>query len=63
MSQPGPTALPCKTDADCLTHRCNTQYGKCAYPCQSAADCQPNNQCIATACIPIVQGAQAPATQ
>ena len=39
MSQPSPMALACSNDAACLTHRCNTQFGKCAWPCQSDNDC------------------------
>lgn len=58
MSQPGPAALPCSTDAQCLLHRCNTQYGKCAFPCATDADCNPGNRCQAPLCIP---GAPAPA--
>src|SRR5262245_7513591 len=26
MSTPAPMAFPCQSDAQCLTHRCNTQY-------------------------------------
>ena len=52
MATPGPTALACQNDSQCMTHRCNTQYGKCAFPCQSAADCIPPNQCLAGLCVP-----------
>ncbi|MFZ5897305.1 MAG: hypothetical protein ACOY0T_39995 [Myxococcota bacterium] len=52
MSQPGPAALPCSTDAQCLLHRCNTQFGKCAFPCATDADCNPGNRCQAPLCIP-----------
>lgn len=52
MSQPSPMAFPCTTDAQCITHRCNTPFGKCAWPCQSDADCTPGNRCQAPACIP-----------
>jgi len=55
MSQPSPMALACQSDAQCLTHRCNTQFGKCAWPCQSANDCVTGNQCMAGACVPKVQ--------
>jgi hypothetical protein len=57
MSTPGPAALPCSTDAQCLLHRCNTQFGKCAFPCATDADCNPGNRCQAPLCIP---GAPAP---
>jgi hypothetical protein len=52
MSQPSPMALPCTADANCLTHRCNTQFGKCAWPCQGPADCIPGNNCMGGACVP-----------
>jgi len=52
MSQPSPMAFACQSDAQCLTHRCNTQFGKCAWPCQSDADCVTGNRCQAGACIP-----------
>lgn len=52
MSQPSPMAFPCTTDAQCITHRCNTPFGKCAWPCQTDADCTPGNRCQAPACIP-----------
>jgi hypothetical protein len=55
LSQPSPMALPCTTDAACLTHRCNTQFGKCAWPCQSDNDCNPGNHCMAGACVPKMQ--------
>jgi hypothetical protein len=45
-------ALPCTSDAQCVTHRCNTQFQKCAFPCATANDCNPGNQCVAGACIP-----------
>jgi hypothetical protein len=54
---PGPLALPCKTDAECMTHRCNLRYGKCAFPCQSDRDCISGATCFTGAgamstCIP-----------
>jgi hypothetical protein len=52
LSQPSPMAFPCTTDAQCITHRCNTAFGKCAWPCQSDTDCNPGNRCQAPACIP-----------
>jgi hypothetical protein len=55
LSQPSPMALPCTSDAACLTHRCNTQFGKCAWPCQSDNDCNPGNHCMAGACVPKMQ--------
>jgi hypothetical protein len=55
MSQPSPMALPCTADANCLTHRCNTQFGKCAWPCQSDNDCNPGNRCNGGACLPATQ--------
>jgi len=55
LSQPNPLALPCSTDAQCLTHRCNVAAGKCAWPCQSDNDCIPGNACIAPTCLPKLQ--------
>jgi len=55
MSQPSPMALACSNDAACLTHRCNTQFGKCAWPCQSDNDCVTGNHCMAGACVPKMQ--------
>ena len=55
LSQPSPMALPCTADANCLTHRCNTQFGKCAWPCQTDNDCMPGNGCMAGACVPKAQ--------
>jgi hypothetical protein len=55
LSQPSPMALPCTADANCLTHRCNTQFGKCAWPCQSDTDCNPGNRCMGGACVPAAQ--------
>jgi hypothetical protein len=57
MAVPGPAALPCQNDGQCMTHRCNTQYGKCAFPCQSDADCIQGATCFTgggamAACIP-----------
>lgn len=52
LSQPSPMALACTSDANCLTHRCNTQFGKCAWPCQSDVDCNPGNRCMGGACVP-----------
>jgi hypothetical protein len=61
MSEPAPMAFPCQADATCLTHRCNTQFGRCAWPCQTNADCTPGNQCVAPACVPAIGAPGAPA--
>lgn len=55
LSTPSPMALACTADANCLTHRCNTQFGKCAWPCQTDTDCNPGNRCMAGACVPATQ--------
>src|SRR6188768_3827972 len=34
LSAPGPLALPCTSDAQCVLAHCNTQFGKCVFPCQ-----------------------------
>jgi hypothetical protein len=57
LAVPGPTALPCQNDSSCMTHKCNTQYGKCAFPCLSDADCIQGSTCFVgggalAACIP-----------
>lgn len=56
LSPPGPLALPCTTDAQCATARCNTQFGKCVFPCQNDNDCISPNRCMAGACLPAVPG-------
>ena len=55
MATPGPAALPCSNDSMCMTHRCNTQYGKCAFPCESDNDCIAGAYCFKSAistCLP-----------
>lgn len=57
MAVPGPTAMVCQNDGQCLSHRCNLQYGKCAFPCQSDADCISGMTCFvaggpAAVCMP-----------
>ena len=49
LSVPGPLALPCTSDSNCITHKCNTQYGKCTYPCQSDNDCIQGSKCFLAA--------------
>lgn len=44
--------IPCSSDAQCLTARCNTAIGRCASPCANSTDCQPGNGCVAGACVP-----------
>jgi hypothetical protein len=61
MAVPGPTALACQNDSQCMTHRCNLQYQKCAFPCQSDADCIQGTSCLMpgqplSACMPKVGG-------
>jgi hypothetical protein len=61
MAVPGPAALPCTNDAMCMTHRCNTQYGKCAFPCESDSDCIQGAFCFKSAistCLPKAPGQQ-----
>jgi hypothetical protein len=60
MSTPAAMAFPCQNDATCLSHRCNTQVGRCAWPCQSNADCNPGFQCVSPACVPAMGGSTAP---
>jgi hypothetical protein len=56
LSPPGPLALPCTSDAQCATARCNTQFGKCVFPCQNDNDCIAPNRCMAGACLPAMPG-------
>lgn len=63
MAVPGPTALACQNDSQCVTHKCNLQYQKCAFPCQSDNDCIQGTTCMlalgaAAACVPKAPGAQ-----
>ena len=46
LAVPGPMALPCTSDAQCVTHKCNTQYGKCAFPCETDNDCVQGSYCF-----------------
>jgi hypothetical protein len=55
LAAPGPTALACSTDDDCITHRCNGAYGRCAFPCVSDTDCIAGTYCyrtVVSACMP-----------
>jgi hypothetical protein len=56
---PNPQGVPCTSDAQCLTHRCNVTAGKCSWPCQGPADCSPGMQCLAPICVPTMGGAPA----
>ena len=46
LSVPGPMALPCTSDAQCVTHKCNVQYSKCAFPCETDNDCNAGSYCF-----------------
>lgn len=52
LSTPGPLALPCTSDANCATHHCNPQFGKCVFPCLNDNDCIAPNHCMSGACLP-----------
>ncbi|HEX9294648.1 MAG TPA: hypothetical protein VF881_02405 [Polyangiaceae bacterium] len=54
---PSPQGVPCSSDAQCLTHKCNVAAGKCSWPCQGPADCMPGMQCLAPICVPSAPGA------
>lgn len=63
MAVPGPTAMACQNDGQCLTHKCNLQYQKCAFPCVTDADCIQGTTCLTAlgamaACMPKAPGAQ-----
>lgn len=38
-------ALPCASDNECLTHRCDVSLRRCRFPCRSDADCQAGAAC------------------
>lgn len=44
--------IPCQSDAQCFTARCNMAVGRCSTPCANSMDCQPGNGCVAGACVP-----------
>lgn len=46
LATPGPTALACQSDANCMFHHCNMQYQKCAFPCLSDTDCIQGAHCM-----------------
>jgi hypothetical protein len=51
---PNPQGVPCTSDVQCLTHKCNVGAGKCSWPCQGPADCAAGMQCLAPICVPSV---------
>ena len=46
LTPPSPLALPCRSDAECMTHRCNLKFGKCAFPCSGDQDCVAGAMCF-----------------
>ncbi len=55
LAVPNAAALPCSSDANCGTHKCNAQYGKCAFPCETDFDCIQGAFCFKgpiPACLP-----------
>lgn len=56
LSAPGPLALPCTSDAQCVLAHCNTAAGKCVFPCQNDNDCIAPNRCQVGACLPAAPG-------
>jgi hypothetical protein len=50
---PTPQGLPCTSDAQCVTHKCNTAAGKCSWPCQGPGDCAAGMQCLTPICVPM----------
>jgi hypothetical protein len=46
LSMPGPAALPCTSDATCLTAKCHPTVQKCVFPCATNDDCIAPNVCI-----------------
>ena len=49
---PAPQGVPCTSDAQCVTHKCNVAAGKCSWPCQGPADCAAGMQCLTPICVP-----------
>jgi hypothetical protein len=60
---PNPQGVPCTSDAQCLTHKCNVAAQKCSWPCQGPGDCAPGMQCLAPICVPSMPGAAPPAAK
>jgi len=60
---PNPQGVPCTSDAQCLTHKCNVAAQKCSWPCQGPGDCAPGMQCLAPICVPSMPGAAPPAVK
>jgi hypothetical protein len=63
LAVPGPMALPCSSDAQCMTHKCNMQYQKCAFPCETDNDCVQGSYCFkgiptGATCLPKAPGQQ-----
>ena len=46
LAPPGPTALSCQSDVQCLGHKCNLQAGRCAFPCAADSDCVSGATCF-----------------
>ncbi len=64
LSTPGPAALPCTADANCITAKCHPEIKKCVFPCQNDNDCTAPNMCVLGTglCAPSL-GAAAPPAQ
>jgi hypothetical protein len=46
LATPGPTAMACQNDGQCMLHHCNMQFQKCAFPCVSDTDCIQGAHCL-----------------
>ena len=46
LSTPGPTAMACANDGQCMLHHCNMQFQKCAFPCVTDTDCIQGAHCL-----------------
>ncbi len=46
LSTPGPTAMACANDGQCMLHHCNMQFQKCAFPCTTDTDCIQGAHCL-----------------
>lgn len=46
LSTPGPAAMPCTTDTQCLTAKCHPTVQKCVFPCLTNDDCIAPNVCV-----------------
>ena len=54
---PNPQGVPCTSDAQCLTHKCNVAAQNVRSPAKVQPIAAPGMQCLAPICVPSVPGA------